>query len=208
MPKMTSKWPETRRGEEIFQFNRGFLDLLRSASDGPEVFGLDRAIRTRLASMTGNQLDLIAHTPCLLAGFSPLLSAGASGVSDAGPPSPVPVRGAQIYAASLLAWLWQAIRQDKLLGTLCMGPDPAARDQLAAAGLRDLQCTAAEAGRHLEARFCRHPRFWPDLVRAAAAGDARLLAATRVSAVQLTLVARVPLAPDQFPVPRGGGRPR
>lgn len=205
---MTSKWPETRRGEEIFQFNRGFLELLRGSGDAPEVFGLDRAVRSRLGTMSGNQLDVIAYTPCLLVAFSPLLAAGASGVSEAGPAPPVPIRGVQIYAASLLAWLWQAIRQDKLLTTLCVGPDTTVREQLATAGLRDLQRAAADAGHYLEARFCRHPRFWPDLIRAAAAGDARLLAATRVSAVQLTLVARVPMAPGQFPVARGGVRPR
>lgn len=205
---MTSKWPETRRGEEIFQFNRGFLELLRASADGPERFGLDQAVRSRLCTMSGGQLDLMAHTPCLLAAFSPLLAVEASGVSDGGTAPAAPARGVQIYAASLLAWLWQSVRQDRLLATLCLGPDASARDQLATAGLRDLQRAAADAGCHLEARFCRHPRFWPDLVRAAAAGDAHLLAATRVSAVQLTLLARVPLAPGQFPGTRSAARPR
>jgi hypothetical protein len=49
------------------------------------------------------------------------------------------------------------------------------------------------ATEHLEARFCRHPRLWPDLLRAAASGDTQLMAITRLSAVQLTLVQRVPL---------------
>jgi hypothetical protein len=150
----------------------------------------------------------VAQTPCLLAAFSAVLAAEASGVSDGGAATPAPARGVQIYAASLLAWLWQSVRQDRLLATLCLGPDEAAREQFATAGLRDLQRAATDAGRHLQARFCRHPRFWPDLVRAAAAGDAQLLAATRVSAVQLTLVARVPLAPGQFPGSRSVVRPR
>ena len=88
---------------------------------------------------------------------------------------------ARLFAASLLTWLWHTARQDRLLAALCIGPGRLGVEQLASAGFRDLQRAAAGAVDCLEARFCRHPRLWPDLVRAAsqrgragADGDATL----------------------------------
>jgi len=65
-------------------------------------------------------------------------------------------------------------------------------NSLANAGFREIHRAAEMAPGLLTARFCRHPRFWPDLVRAAAATDPELLRITQLAAVQLTLVGRVP----------------
>jgi hypothetical protein len=202
---MVRKWPETHRGAAIFEFNRAFLDLVRERAGDSFAFGLDRSVRGRLAELPKERLDGIAQTPCLLAGFSTLLPRPLGGVSDGGPTpiSPATADTTQIFAVALLTWLRQEVRRDKLLATLCIGPDPGARERLSSAGLRDLQQAATGAVHHLEARFCGHPRIWPDLVRAAASDDPRLMAATRLSVVQLTLVARVPLGPRPGP---GGAR--
>lgn len=200
---MTGKWPETRLGTELFGFNREFLELLRDGAREPQVFGLDAPLRQRLVGLSSAQLDSIASTPCLLASFS-LLPPACSPRGVAEPPglrpSPFPAplaEAARLFAASLLAWLWHAAREDRLLAVLCIGPGLHELDGLSGATFGDLQRAAVTATEHLEARFCRHPRLWPDLLRAAASGDTQLMAATRLSAVQLTLVRRVPLSGAQ-----------
>jgi len=97
---------------------------------------------------------------------------------------------ARLFAASLLVWLWHTARQDRLLAALCIGPGRLGVEHLNSAGFGDLQRSAAGAADCLEARFCRHPRLWPDLVRAACMSDAQVLIATRLSIVQLTLISR------------------
>jgi hypothetical protein len=199
MQKMTAKWPETRRGAELYGLNREFLELLRDGAREQEVFGLAAPLRQRLAGLSPAQLDNIARTPCLLASFSVLPPIRrARGVAEpAGQRlAPMPAalaEAARLFAASLLAWLWHTAREDRLLATLCIGPGLHDLDGLAAAPFGELQRAAVTATEHLEARFCRHPRLWPDLLRAAVSGDTQLMAITRLSVVQLTLVQRVPL---------------
>lgn len=198
--QMTGKWPESRLGAELYGFNREFLELLRDGAREPHVFGLDAPVRQRLAELNGVQLDSIASTPCLLASFSVLPPARSPrGVAEPSGlrPSPMPAplaEAARLFAASLLAWLWHAAREDRLLAVLCIGPGLHDLDGLSGAAFSDLQRAAVTATECLEARFCRHPRLWPDLLRAAVSGDTQLMAATRLSAVQLTLVQRVPLS--------------
>jgi hypothetical protein len=197
---MTEKWPETRLGTELYGLNREFLELLRDGAREPHVFGLDAPLRQRLAGLNPAQLDSIAHTPCLLASFSVLPPArSARRVAEPTGPRATPMpaalaEAARLFAASLLAWLWHAAREDRLLAVLCMGPGLHDLDGLAGAPFSELQRAAITATEHLEARFCRHPRLWPDLLRAATSGDAQLIAATRLSVIQLTLVQRVPLS--------------
>ena len=182
---MTAKWPETRLGTELYGFNREFLELLRDGAREPHVFGLDAPLRQRLANLNPTQLDSIARTPCLLASFSVLPPASCPrGVAEPSRHSPEPIpaalaEAARLFAASLLAWLWHTAREDRLLAVLCIGP-----------GLQDLDGLAGAA-------FGRHPRLWPDLLRAASSSDTQLMAATHLSAVQLTLVRRVPLSGTQ-----------
>jgi hypothetical protein len=197
---MTEKWPETRIGTELFGLNREFLELLRDGAREPHVFGLDAPLRQRLAGFNAAQLDSIARTPCLLASFSvlpPVRSARRVAEPTGQKPTPMPAplaEAARLFAASLLAWLWHTAREDRLLAVLCMGPGLHDLDGLVGAPFSELQRAAVTATEHLEARFCRHPRLWPDLLRAASSGDAQLIATTRLSVIQLTLVQRVPLS--------------
>jgi hypothetical protein len=177
---------------EIQEFNREFLELVCGDASPGAGFGLAAPVRERLRLLTPVQLQHIADTPCLLAAFAVLPPRlVARGVADA------PVHAARtaqaetvrLFAASLLAWLWHTARQDRLLAALCIGPGVLGVEHLRSAGLRDLQ-RAAAGGECLEARFCRHPRLWPDLVRAAGIADPQVLTATRLSIIQLTLISR------------------
>ncbi len=190
---MQRKSPETQFRREIHEFNREFLELLREDCHSGAAFGLALPVRQRLRVLTPDQLEAIAETPCLLAAFAVLPPHTASrGVADA----PVQVArvvqadAARLFAASLLVWLWHTARQDRLLAALCIGPGRLGVDHLSSVGFRDLQRTAATSVDSLEARFCRHPRLWPDLVRGASASDAQVRMATRLSVVQLTLISR------------------
>jgi len=187
---MPAKWPDTQVRQEIRDFNREFLALVCAVPPPVPAYGLAPAIRHRLAGLGPGDLGSIADTPCLLMAVLPASPRPVAGVHD-GPGFPsAPVEGARLFAAALLTWLWHTARQDRLLAALCMGPGRQAADQLARAALGDLQRAAARAEFSLEARFCRHPRFWPDLVRAASRADAEVLTATHLSAVQLTLISR------------------
>ncbi len=190
---MQRNWPHTQVCREIQEFNRAFLDLV-SADQGPgAVFGLDAPVRQRLRLLSPLQLQAIAATPCLLAAFAPLSSGPAPrSVADAPVPlvPPAQADAARLFAAALLVWLWHTARQDGLLAALCVGPRPQGVESLSGPGFLELQRTAAGAADRLEARFCRHPRIWPDLVRAAAEADGQVMTATRLSMVQLTLISR------------------
>lgn len=201
---MPGKWPDTQLRQEIRDFNREFLELICTDTRPGTVFGLQPTVRQRLGALVPAQLEAIAATPCLLAAFVVLPprqlprgvaeATGAGPVADSGQPAgPVPraqAEAARIYAASLLTWLWHTARQDRLLAALCIGPGRVGVEQLGSACFRDLQRAAAGADECLEARFCRYPRLWPDLVRAASGADATLLTATHLSVVQLTLISR------------------
>ena len=190
---MQRRWPDTQIRREIHEFNREFLNLLCSACSSGTAYGLDSPVRQRLRQLNATQLQAIAETPCLLASFATLPPRIVSrGVADVPLPAPhgAEADAAQIFAAALLVWLLHTVRQDRLLAALCVGPGRLGIDHLTSAGFRDLQRTAASATGCLEARFCRHPRLWPDLVRAASATDVQLLTATRLSVVQLTLISR------------------
>ncbi|MBL8201680.1 MAG: hypothetical protein JNK40_11955 [Chromatiales bacterium] len=205
---MPGKWPDTQFRREIRDFNREFLELVCTDTRPGSAFGLPPTVRQRLALLAPAQLEVIAATPCLLAAFVvlpprqlPLAVAEDPGsgpglrVNPAIAPRTPEQAGAQaesarLFAASLLTWLWHTTRQDRLLAALCIGPGRLGVEQLASAGFRDLQRAAAGGMDSLEARFCRHPRLWPDLVRAASRADAQVLMATQLSVVQLTLISR------------------
>jgi hypothetical protein len=190
---MPNKWPDSQVRREIHEFNREFLALVRAATGPGAAYGLDPAVRQRLRDLAPPQLDALAATPVLLAAFTVLPPrAMAQRVAEAPFTGGAPAQSdaARLFAAALLAWLWHAAREDRLLAALCIGPGGPAVEQFSAAAFRDLQRTAAAAPACLEARFCRHPRLWPDLVRAATVPTGPVLMATRLSVVQLTLIRR------------------
>ncbi len=190
---MQRNWPHTQVCREIQEFNRAFLELLCEDLSPGGAFGLASAVRQRLRLLSPPQLQAIAATPCLLAAFSPLTSAPVPrGVADAPLPvvDPAQADATRLFAGSLLVWLWHTARQDRLLMALCVGPGQRGVESLSGSGFLELQRTAAGAADRLEARFCRHPRIWPDLVRAACVADREVLTATRLSIVQLTLISR------------------
>ncbi|TFG87634.1 MAG: hypothetical protein E4H19_01590 [Chromatiales bacterium] len=190
---MASKWPDSQVRREIHEFNLEFLELICADGSPGAAYGLDQAVRQRLLLLAPAQREAVAATPCLLAAFTVLPPRViAQGVAEA---PLMAIResqseAARLFAASLLAWLWHTARQDRLLAALCIGPGSLAVEHLRSAAFRDLQRTAAEAFGCLEARFCRHPRLWPDLVRAASLPAGPVLTATRLSVVQLTLISR------------------
>jgi hypothetical protein len=190
---MQRKWPDTQVRREIHEFNREFLALICEDCSPGAAYGLTAAIRHRLRLLVPTQLQAMAETPCLLAAF-PLFPPRLAprGVADAPLPAAHSARAdaVRLFAASLLVWLWHTARQDRLLAALCVGPGRLDVELLSSAGFRDLQRAAAGAAECLEARFCRHPRLWPDLVRAACIADSQVLIATRLSIVQLTLISR------------------
>lgn len=190
---MASKWPDLQVRREIHEFNREFLELVCTDGRPGTAFGLDPSVRQRLRLLSPAQLDAVAATPCLLAAFSVLPPHFAAlGVAEAQKVAPggAEAEAARLFAASLLAWLWHTARQDRLLAALCIGPGSLAVEHLRSAAFRDLQRTALVAAECLEARFCRHPRLWPDLVRAASMPAGPIATATRLSVVQLTLISR------------------
>lgn len=112
-----------------------------------------------------------------------------------GPAHPVPERHSselRLYVVGLITWLWQTARQDPLLATLCMGPDCSVLDGLGQMSFGEIQRVGAAATGLLEARFCRYPRLWPDLLRAARTRNPQVVVVTQLSVAQLTLVGRRP----------------
>lgn len=186
---------EMRAPPELAEFNHGFLRLLRAVPAGRSAFGLESGVLARLQALPATAVDALARAPVLLAGFRDLPGAAPrSGVAEARPAPPAQggtapvVNGCRVYAAALLTWLWQVNRQHPLVAVLHMGPGPALPEWLGRAGYAEIQQAADIAPGALEARFCGHARAWPDLVRAAGAGDPDLLTTTHLSVVQLALV--------------------
>jgi hypothetical protein len=186
---------EMRAPRELAEFNHGFLRLLRSVPPGRAAFGLEPGVLARLQALPAAAIDSLARAPVLLAGFRDLPGAAPrGGVAEARPgpaangaAAPV-VSGCRVYAAALLTWLWQLNQQHPLAAVLHMGPGPSLPDWLGRAGYAEIQQAADIAPGALEARFSGHSRAWPDLVRAASAGDPELLMTTHLSVVQLALV--------------------
>ena len=189
---MSVKWPNTQICQELRGFNREFLDLI-CAEQSPGDFGLPTPLGHRLRELSVPQLEAIAEMPCLLAGFRALPPTshsipkpGPGRVADSPLPPAVGVgtgigagAGASVrpdaperFAAELMTWLWFTARQDRLFATLCFGPDSGAAERLRYPNFRAFQQTVGRDPELLEARFCRHPRLWADLVRSASLGDA------------------------------------
>jgi hypothetical protein len=93
----------------------------------------------------------------------------------------------RIFLASLLTYVWQIARRDPLLSGLCAGHSSDWSASLREASFRELRQICDSRQNELQARFHAHPRFWPDLVSAARAGDLQRVHLARMSGIQLAL---------------------
>jgi hypothetical protein len=191
---MQRKPPDTRIYSEITELNREFLHLLAHIDRAGQqpVFGLDPLLAKRLASLDPMEREAIASTPCLLAEFrslpgpnsAPAITDGAH--RDSGW-SAACRRDIEVFAASLLTYLWQSTHGHPLLTTLCIGLNRDAYRMLSELSFSRIRQHAEHAATVLQARLCAHPRFWPDLLGSVSIPDRNLRVLSRLSIVQLTV---------------------
>jgi hypothetical protein len=191
---MRCKPPDKRFYQELTELNAGFLSLFtdqRLLWHGP-LLGLDPPITHGLRALAAAELDFVAATPCLLAGFPvlPFPDAVSESQTGARPADDRWLESARLYSAELTMYLWQLARQDHFATTLCVGRATDGMKQLTNMGFREMQASARIAMYHLRARFGRHPRFWPDLIRAARSGNQDLRSLSRLTIIPLTLAER------------------
>lgn len=197
--------PDSQFYAEVHDLNLEFLGLLAEARErlhGP-VFGLEVAVVEQVSRLLPAQLDAMAATPCLLAGFR--AGCATRTLPHIAEPAPAPdaawLDRARLFAAGLLTYTWQMSRRDPLRAALCAGP--AGGPIAARMSFRELRNRVEQAVEHIEARFGRGMRFWPDLVRAARDGHTERIELARLTAIQL--VTRETVPPAIFA--SGGSRP-
>jgi len=211
---MRCKSLDTEVRAELRSLNRAFLRLLiwPSYSRGSQALGLAPELRGSLSSLAADELEFVAGTPALLAGFE--LSAGdaeGSRVAEFGvrPRGVRPAttemdsssdrvataacdalrsvdpwsQAAHLFTATLLTWLWKTDRRDQLVLALCIGPE----QSLPRLGVFEIETLAPHARQRLRIRFADSPRFWPDLIRAARSQDESLRELSRLSVLPLML---------------------
>jgi hypothetical protein len=186
----------------IRDINREFLRVLtRPAVQGRQhLLGLESPVLDGLCSLSTCQLDEIAAVPHLLAEFSPVPDAAAaariSAVQERSPPFESPDNGwdqeVHAFTDRLLTCLWQSARHDTLLAAFCVGPNEDIRRSMAQLSFTKISRYSDQAYRSLRARLSSHPRFWPDLIRAARSGSTAQQHASQLSIIQLSVAALVP----------------
>lgn len=188
---MQCKAPDMRVYGELRDLNAGFLKLVIKhghAWQAP-VLGLDAGATAALRRLSDSELDFIATTPGLLAGFTVLP-----------PPQSVSelqswlhgadghwLESARLFCTALMMYLWQIARRDRLVTALCVGPGTGRVSRLAALSFREIEGSADRAMCQLNARFGSHPTFWPDLIRAARSEDEEFRLMSRLAIIPLTL---------------------
>jgi hypothetical protein len=204
---MRCKSLDTAVRSELRSLNSGLLRLLTRPgyAEGVRSLGLAPEITARLRALSADDLDFIAGTPALLAGFElPPTADVADHVADPGPhqrfrmPDPMPCdtlavidpwsQAAHLFTATLLTWLWKTDCRDQLVMALCLGPDHA----LPRLGVAQIETLAAHARQRLRVRFGDKPRFWPDLIRAARSRDTDLREFSRLAVLPLMLTEERP----------------
>ena len=189
---MQREAPDTHFYAEIRDFNVEFLGLVAAAvgrCHGP-VFGLDPGVVEPIGRLDPSQLAAMAATPCLLAGFAARAPRPARVAEPPPAIDPEWAEQARLFAAGLFVYASRMARRDSLRAALCASGAVAAVAALPGGG--DIRGHATRALQHLEARFSRHARFWPDLVRASRDGHAERLHLARLTAIQLAMSERQP----------------
>ena len=189
---MRCKPPDSRFYAELRDLNAGFLALISDpglAWHGP-LLGLDAGIVATIRGLSDAERDFIASTPCPLVGFATLPPPNrvADSRPESGPPDGPWIQSARLFSAELIMYLWQIARHDRLTARLCFGPGPGRVRRLADMSFRDIQNCAGPAVHQLEARFARHVRFWPDLIRAARSPDQDFQSLSRLTIIPLSLI--------------------
>jgi hypothetical protein len=191
---MKCKVPDKAFFADLKDLNAEFVGLLQRypGAQISGVMGLDCALWARVRALNRAEVEFIAATPYLLAGFSDLPSV--SSVGDHGE-RPLPGEGrwfeaARVFAASLMTCIRDSARHDRLRAALCLGPTVPLADKLAALSLRDIQSVAGLAAMRLRAQFAANPRFWPDLLRASGSGDRELRSLACLAGIRLSLTRR------------------
>ncbi len=191
---MQRKPPDSRIYSEITELNREFLHLLAHVDRAgqQQIFGLDPLLVERLASFGATEREAIASTPCLLAEFRwlpgpdsvPAITDGAHRDDGA---SAACRRDIEVFAASMLTYMWQSTHGHPLLTRLCIGLNRDAYRMLSELSFSRIRQHAQHAATLLQARLCGHPRFWPDLLGSVSIPDQHLRALSRLSIVPLTV---------------------
>ncbi|MBM4195575.1 MAG: hypothetical protein FJ197_00555 [Gammaproteobacteria bacterium] len=183
---MQREAPDSLFYREIRDFNLEFLGLLAAAREAGHgaAFGLARPTIESIARLSAAQLEAMAMTPCMLASLA--RERGLRVTRLAEPPvaaDPRWMEDSRVFAARLLTYAWQVARRDSLHAVLCVGPaaDVISPDM----SYGELRALARGDLRRVEARFHEHPRFWPDLVRAARDGHAEEMRLAQLAAIPL-----------------------
>ena len=183
--------PDMRFYSELKDLNRAFLSLIVDSGRSWQrpVFGLDAGCATALGHLSDPELDYIATAPGMLASLD--VASAPQSVSesmqnlhrtDSGW-----IESTRLFCAATMTYLWQLARRDQLVTAMCVGPGGSYVGWLAALSFCDIQRSADRAIGRLNARFARHPTFWPDLIRAARSADHEFRAFARLSIIPLTL---------------------
>ncbi|MFQ5633866.1 MAG: hypothetical protein ACE5G3_00855 [Gammaproteobacteria bacterium] len=207
---MRCKSPDNRIYAELRSLNAGLLRLLvnRESAADSSTLGMAPAVTSGLRGLEPSELEFVAGTPLLLAGFAaPRAAHHAAGIAEAalplgrygpevGDPTRIPCdrpphevgddawsRMVRLFTAALLTWLWKMDRRDPLVTALCIG----SADSLPALSVAVIEEFAADATARLRVRFADHSRFWPDLICAARSRDPDLRALSRLAALPLIL---------------------
>ena len=188
---MRCKPPDTRFYAEMRDLNTGFLALIADPDltwHGP-LFGLDAGVAAAIRALSKSQQEFIAGIPGPLVEFETLPPPNQ--VADARPVSRHAdgrwLESARLFSTELIMYLWQMARQDRLAAALCFGPEPGRVSRMADMSFREIQDCAGPAVYQLQARFARHSRFWPDLIRAARSADPDFQYLSRLTIIPLAL---------------------
>jgi hypothetical protein len=191
---MSGKRIEIGFRRELIDINREFLRLATDPAVGgiPSLLGLPATTLANLRALSPLELDAVAETPLLLVEFHPLPGLSSyDSIADSPPfPPDLPAnwrREAEGFANRLLACIWQATRQDRLLTTFCIGIDTERHRKLADLSFGRISQNSATALRSLRVRLADHPSFWNDLVHSIRSGNPTQQNASRLAMIPLTI---------------------
>ncbi len=184
---------DMRLFDDLIDLNRGFLSLITApgARRAAQAHGLDSAIIDQLRSLSAQDLEFIARTPGLLAGFAKVSAVSLHRVAE------MPAVGlvvnstwresARLYVTGLLTYLWQMEQHEQSYSALRAGVSASGSELLVGIDFARIHASADYAVDHLRARFADHPSFWPDLIRSACSGNEEFQLLSQLTIIPLVL---------------------